>query len=215
MDTQFSYHLSKMGAKASKQEGGVRDSKAIHQKELQRIVFENAKRFQASFVTDKRLIGFSPEFREKLERFIQEIFNHQDEFAKGNIVFRKKYQEKLESIYISKFPSESVEEKLKIKQYVNELMEKLQNYIEQKATFQPLAVNPDPVKREQEEREAAPAKRRAEAQEKATRRWRTFQAGGFLEIFKQQSEEPSVIPRKRLRRTRKRKAKPTSGYFDF
>jgi hypothetical protein len=204
-----------MGGKASKQEGGVRDSKAVEQKELQQIVFENAKRFQSTLVSDKRLIGFSPVFREKLEQFIRDIFNQQNEFAKGNIVFHKKYQEKLEAIYMSRFPSQTADEKLQIKHYVTEVMEKLQRYIEQKMTYQPLAVNPDLVKREQQEKEAAPMKRRAEAQAKATRRWRTFQEGGFLDIFKQKTEEPRIIPRKRLRRTRKHKTKPASGYFDF
>lgn len=205
-----------MGGKASKQEGGgVRDSKAIGQKELQDIVFQNAKRFQSSLVTDKRLIGFSPVFRDKLEQFVQDIFNHQDEFAKGNIVFHKKYQEKLEAIYMSRFPSQTVDDKLQIKHYVSEVMEKLQRYIEQKMTYQPLAVNPDLVKREQQQKELAPSKRRADAQAKATRRWRTFQAGGFLDIFKQKTEEPRIIPRKRLRRTRKRKTNSASGYFDF
>ena len=195
----------------------MRDSKAIQQKDLQRLIFENAKRFESTFVQDKRFTAVPSPLREKLQSFARDVFNHQDEFAKGNIALQESYKQKLMQIYFAHFPSKTPDQQAKIKRFVDELLRKVLHLVEQKATLEPLVRNPDPVKREQQEKEAAPGVRRAEAQAKATRRWRTFQEGGFLHIFKQKSEEPSVIPRKRLRRTRTRKhrGKPVSGYFDF
>ena len=200
-----------MGTATSKQTGGGYPT-PLEKKQIESQILRIARRFQGN--------GIPPLLREKLRIIAERVFNHQNELSKGNTVLQNLYFHDIQHAFEESFPPKTPDEKIKIDRFTNELVHSIGRLIEKNTWTRSDIERGDPVQKEHLETQMAPSLRRANAQQNATRRWRLIQGGGFLDLFKQRSEEPTTILHKRLRRRKTRKQsqmkkKDTSGFFSF
>lgn len=205
----FSNVLLRMGTSVSKQAGGGYPS-PLERKQIESQILRIARRYEPG--------GLPSSLREKLRGIAIKVFNHQNELSKGNTLLLNAYRDEIRKAFEKTFPSGTPDAQIKIQRYTDEILQSLQRQIEQNTWTRPLAESGDPIQKEHFNIQSAPSLRRAKAQQNATRRWRLIQSGGFLDIFKQRSEEPTSILHKRLRRRKTRKVthhKQHSGFLSF